>query len=150
MPRVCEPGDVVVEVVDVDPELATVHVDEGDEQGALDFKQKERAVAVLTQFVVVVSAELHNLSLCETEAVWVAERSKEITERAVSPHLVDVGHHLVGVFAWNVCVPVSEVRVEVASENILRFGDCHTVPCGSEGGGCEVVEVGPSFLQNFL
>lgn len=32
MPRVCVPGVVVVEVVDVDLELATVHVDVGDEQ----------------------------------------------------------------------------------------------------------------------
>ena len=144
------PDDVVPEAVHVGPELATTHVDVGDEQNIVHFKQEERAVAFLPKRATVRVAEFHDLSLRKAELARIAERTEQSPIVSVACHFMNVDLGLSSVFSWNVSIPVLEVTVEEAGENLRRLGQGHLALSRSKGNSFEVMETLTSLHQNLL
>ncbi len=116
----------VVEAVDVRPELATIHVDAGDEvlRALLRvyLEQEEGRVPFLAELVAVLDAEPDDLALSQAESVEVAERAEHLGELGILPHLHDLDRLGLRRAGRLVRLPVLEVAVEVASEDLLRPG----------------------------
>ena len=117
-----EPDEGGVEAEHERKELAPSHVDVGDEELLADLEQEERPVTFLTELVAVIDAELDDLTLRHDELVEIAQRAEHLGEPGIFAHLVHHDRLCLRRTGGLVCLPVLEVAVEVAGENLLGSG----------------------------
>lgn len=129
------PDEVVREAIDVGVERA-IGVDEhvSNEELFANLEQEERAVAVRAEPLAMVLDELNDLSLREAQRIQVgSETAVDLLEGSVLGHLVNLNVLGFRWVAFHVGVPVDEVAVEVAVEEVTCFCDDFVSVSRTEG-----------------